>query len=262
MKALVGGIAVSVLLATPTLAADMPVKAPPPVVATVYNWTGFYIGGHVGYAWGRSRTDVGRPDALDCGNGPSCESFSHTVNGAFGGAHIGYNWQVNSIVFGLEAEGGYIGARGAAFSAIAPDHRFETKYGAYGAFTGRLGIAADRTLFYGKGGLVIAHIKNEALDDVGAFVPSPDPEHIGRSSKTRLGWTAGGGIEYAFANNWTVRGEYLYMRFNNKTVYDLGDGSGGVPPATDPSPYTFHDHLHTVRFGLSYKFGGPVVARY
>jgi outer membrane immunogenic protein len=262
MKNLLGGIAISALLAAPAFAADlparMPVKAPPPVVAAVYNWTGFYIGGHVGYAWGRSRTDVGLPDALDCGGGASCESFSHKVDGVFGGGHIGYNWQVNSIVFGLEAEGGYLGAKGTAFSTIAPDHRFETKYGGYGAFTGRLGVAVDRTLFYGKGGFVIARIKNEALDDF----PTPDVEHIGRSNKTRFGWTAGGGIEYAFANNWSVRGEYLYMRFNNKTVFDLGDGSGGVPPATDPSPYTFHDHLHTVRFALSYKFGGPVVARY
>ena len=64
----------------------------------------------------------------------------------------------------------------------------------------------------------------------------------------------GGGMEYALTNNWIIRGEYLYMQFENKTVFDLGDGSGGVPPATQPSPYTFHDHLHTARLGLAYKF--------
>jgi outer membrane immunogenic protein len=231
------------------LAARMPVKAPPPVAA-VFSWSGFYIGGHVGYGWGRSTTGVGLPDALDCGGGASCESISYDTNGAFGGGYLGYNWQVNSIVFGLEAEGGYIGAKKTVFSTIAPDHRFETSYGGYGAFTGRVGVAVDRALFYAKGGLAVARIKNEALDDF----PTPDPEHVGRSDTTRLGWAVGGGMEYALTNNWIVRGEYLYMGFDNKTVSDLGDGSGGVPPATDPSPYTFRDHLHTARVGLAYKF--------
>jgi len=253
MKKFLGCVALMVCLPASAMAADlaarMPVKAPPPVAA-VFSWTGFYIGGHVGYGWGRSTTDVGRPDALDCGNGSSCESISYDVNGAFGGAYLGYNWQVNSVVFGLEGEGGYIGASNTVFSTIAPDHRFETTYGGYGAFTGRLGVAVDRALFYGKGGFAVARIKNEALDDF----PTPDVEHIGRSDTTRFGWAVGGGMEYAFTNNWIVRAEYLYMQFDNKTVFDLGDGSGGVPPATNPSPYTFRDHLHTARVGLAYKF--------
>lgn len=251
MKKSLGCIALSLCLPASAMAADlrMPVKAPP-VAAAVFSWTGFYVGGHVGYGWGRSQTDVGRPDALDCGNGPSCENISYDINGAFGGAYAGYNWQVNSIVLGVEAEGGYIGARSTVFSTIATDHRFDTQYGGYGAFTGRFGIAAGRALFYGKGGLAVARIRNEALDDF----PTPDVEHIGRSDTTRWGWAAGGGVEYALTNNWIIRGEYLYMQFENKTVFDLGDGSGGVPPATQPSPYTFHDHLHTARVGLAYKF--------
>jgi outer membrane immunogenic protein len=253
MKKILGCVALMVCLPASAMAADlaarMPVKAPPPVAA-VFSWTGFYIGGHVGYGWGRSRTDVGLPDALDCGGGASCESIAYDTNGAFGGAYIGYNWQVNSLVFGLEAEGGYLGAKATVFSTIATDHRFETTYGGYGAFTGRLGFAVDRVLFYGKGGLAVAQIRNEALDDF----PNPDPEHIGRSDTTRFGWAVGGGMEYAITNNWIVRGEYLYMGFDNKRVFDLGDGSGGVPPATDPSPYTFRDHLHTARLGLAYKF--------
>src|SRR5690349_8288257 len=105
MKKFLSCIALSFFLPASAMAADlaarMPVKAP--VAATIYSWSGFYIGGHAGWAGGRTRTDVGLPDALDCGGGPSCESISHNVNGAFGGAYIGYNWQVNSFVFGLEA---------------------------------------------------------------------------------------------------------------------------------------------------------------
>ena len=150
---------------------------------------------------------------------------------------------MNSFVFGLEAEGGYLGAKNTVFSTIAPDHRFETTYGGYGAFTGRFGVAVDRVLFYGKGSPAVAHIRNEALDDF----PTPDPDHIGRSSATRLGWAAGGGIEYAFTNNWIVRAEYLYMRFDDKNSIQIGD----APATTDP--YTFHDHLHTARVGLAYQ---------
>jgi opacity protein-like surface antigen len=58
-------------------------------------------------------------------------------------------------------------------------------------------------------------------------------------------------MEYALTNNWILRAEYLYMQFDNKTVFDIGDGGGALTP---PSPYTFHDHLHTARVGLAYKF--------
>src|ERR1700751_831041 len=108
MKKILGCIVLSVCLAASAMAADlaarMPVKAPPPVAA-VFSWTGFYIGGHVGYASGQSRTDVGRPDALDCGNSLDCESIAYDTSGAFGGGYLGYNWQSGSVVFGLEAEG-------------------------------------------------------------------------------------------------------------------------------------------------------------
>lgn len=256
MRKLLLAAAAAVTLAAPAQAADMPVKAPPVVAAAVYSWTGFYIGGHVGYAWGRSTTVANPPDALDCGNNVCpFESVSHKVRGAFGGGHAGYNWQSNALVVGIELEGGYLGVRGSGFSPITPDHFFSTRYGAYGALTGRFGVAYDRTLFYGKAGGVLVRIRNEAIDDF----PGNDPDHYGLSRRARWGFAAGGGVEHAFAGNWTARVEYLYMGFRDVRVFDLGDGLGAVSP---PSPYDFRDHLHTVRFGLSYKFGGPLVARY
>src|SRR5262245_20657152 len=179
MRKFLLGMTAGVVFAAPAVAADLParmsVKAPPP---EVFSWTGGYIGGHAGYAFGRSRTDVGRPDALDCGNAEGCESISHKTDGAFGGLHAGYNWQSNAVVFGIEAEGGYIGAEGSTFSTISEDHFFSAKYGAYGALTARLGVAAGRTLFYAKGGGAVAWIKNEAFDDF----PTIDTDHIGRKS--------------------------------------------------------------------------------
>src|SRR5262249_1914033 len=146
-----------------------------------------------------------------------CESISHKTDGAFGGLHAGYNWQSNAVVFGIEAEGGYIGAEGSTFSSISEDHFFSAKYGAYGALTTRLGVAAGRTLFYAKGGGAVAWIKNEAFDDF----PTIDTDHIGRKSGARWGWVGGGGIEHALGGNWTARVEYLYMRFKRETVYDV-----------------------------------------
>jgi outer membrane immunogenic protein len=241
-------------------AADLgvrPVKAPVAVIAPAYDWSGFYIGGHGGYAWGRSRTDALAPDALDCGGIGTCpERLSHNTDGAFGGLHAGYNWQFNTFLLGVEIEGGYLGAKGSASSAAVPDHFFSARYGAYGALTGRLGFAMDRTLFFVKGGGVVASIKNEALDDF----PAPDPEHSISQTNTRWGWTVGGGIEYAFLPNWTARAEYAYMSFERKSAFDIGDGGG---TSTPPSEYRFRSDLHTVRLGISYKFGGgPVVARY
>ena len=248
---LAGATLLALTTAQPTLAADAPVyrKAPPPAAA-LFNWSGFYIGGHVGYAWGQSRTEALGPDALDCGGIGTCPEFlSHSTSGAFGGLHLGHNWQFNSTVFGIEIEGGYLGARGSAFSPAVPDHFFSAQYGAYGALTARLGVVMNQTtLLYLKGGGVVAQIKREALDDLPG---PPDPDHSISESRARFGWTIGGGIEHAFANNWTVRVEYLYMHFLRRTAFDIGDG-GGLGGA--PSPYNFDDYLHTVRLGLSYKF--------
>lgn len=232
----------------PVAAADMPIKVP--AVSPVFSWAGPYLGGHIGYVWTGHTTTVGFPDALDCGGGASCEIIGNNREGFQGGVHVGYNWQFGVTVVGIELEGGYIDASGTTRSIVATDHVFTTRYDGYGALTGRMGWAADRTLLYLKAGVAAASIKNEALDDF----PTPDPEHIGRSSKTRWGFAVGAGGEYAFTSNWILRFEYMFTKFEHATVFDLGDGSGGVPPATIPSPYRFKDQLHSLRLGVSYKF--------
>jgi outer membrane immunogenic protein len=122
MKRLLIGIAgVTSLLATSALAADLAprvyTKAPPPVVA-IYDWTGFYIGGNVGYSWGRSSTTESFSDALT-GTVLSAATAKFDLNGVIGGGQAGYNWQRDNWVFGLEADIQGSGEKGST-TAVCP----------------------------------------------------------------------------------------------------------------------------------------------
>jgi outer membrane immunogenic protein len=240
MKKLLGAIAISAFFAAPALAADLParvpVKAPPPVVVAVYNWTGFYIG--VVGGWGRSEQQWTSTAGVSTGK--------FRGNGGHVGGTIGYNWQTGQFVLGLEADGSWsgidatnttTGGCAAAFPCTA-DLRW------FGTARGRLGVAWQNVLFYGTGGAAFANIKNSQT----ALSP------LATADTTKFGWTAGGGIEVGFAPNWSVKAEYLYARFG-QTDFCPAAGCGVVVV----SDYT---RLHLVRAGLNYRFGGPVVARY
>jgi outer membrane immunogenic protein len=230
-------------------AADLPVKAAPAAVVA-YNWAGFYIGGHIGFAWGDNRmTDIDGFSSV-VGN-----VTQYSSDGIIGGGQIGANWQTGWFVFGVEGD---ISATGAAGSTnrvdpVAFDETAHTRYSWVATIRGRLGVAFDRTLIYASGGVAFASIRNELSDTDGAVF---DPDDSFSSRSTRTGWVAGGGIEYAFAGNWTARVEGLYMDFGDRTyVVDIGGGTN--------SRFNVNNTLAVVRFGLNYKFGGPaVVARY
>jgi outer membrane immunogenic protein len=244
-------VTIAAFLAAPAIAADMrmPVKAPPPVATAVYNWTGFYLGGHAGYGWGRSKiTDLDGYGFI--GLAPAGTTFPFNSNGAIGGVQAGYNWQAGSLVFGVEFDFSFSGMRKNLPTPFNPAiHRgenFTADVNWFGTGRLRLGVPVDRALFYATGGLAYAEVENRFDDPNNGFFVAQE--------KVRWGWTAGGGIEYAFAPNWTMRGEYLFV--------DLKD--------TDPVPVTglpifrvkWEDHFHVARFGLNYRFGGPIVARY
>lgn len=192
---LLAGIALGALAAGPAFGADLarapaaPVKAPL-VSAPVFSWTGFYIGGNVGYAWGSGT------DAID-GVDPK---------GWLAGGQIGYNYQFqNNVLVGLEADiqGGDV--NGGTFG-------FDSKLDYLGTVRARLGYAFDRVLPYVTGGL--AYGRN-TITDFGID-----------SSNTHVGWTAGAGIEYALTNNWTARAEYLYTDLGSKTYDNIGTDAG------------------------------------
>jgi outer membrane immunogenic protein len=231
-------------MSTSALAADVTAPAARPVVtAPVFSWNGFYVGGHVGGAWVDGRTRAERIGAFD---DTVLTSVDHNGSGVFGGGQLGYNWVVwNNWLVGFEGDGGWIGIDDNRFVTgdfrEAPGDRnfVGVRYEGYGTFTGRLGYVYGPWLLYAKGGGVVASIRNRAGDvDRGI-----DRSDFTRVSNTETGWTAGGGVEWAFALNWTAKVEYLWMDFSSHFSNNI-----------DNDGFRHDNRLHTVKFGLNYKF--------
>jgi outer membrane immunogenic protein len=197
--------------------------APPPPVAYVqpFSWTGLYVGAQVGYGWGTTDTKFGPLAGFN-------QTSSYDINGWVGGGHAGYNWQVQNLVFGIETDIEASSIGGSGRGSLGLPHNTDINW--IGSTRGRLGIAYDRTLFYGTAGW--------AYGDVNIN------RGIANFSDVRSGWTAGAGVEHAISDRMTMRLEYRYT--------DLGSSSFSNTPlnAIDNSDVTFH----TVRAGVSFKF--------
>ncbi|KJC35882.1 membrane protein [Bradyrhizobium sp. LTSP885] len=231
----------------PAFAADLaarPYTKAPAMIATVYDWSGFYIGANGG--WGSSHNSWTTTAIGGVPFGPAGEG-SHDSTGGTVGGQVGYRWQSGNFVFGLEAQGNWADFSGSNTSAVFLLNN-RTKLDAFGLFTGQIGYAWNTTLLYVKGGAAVTDNSYKGLTAGGALVDS--------ASDTRWGGAVGVGLEYAFAPNWSAAVEYdhLFMGTQNYTlVTPAGVNSRNVDVKQDAD-------LVTVR--LNYKFGGPIVARY
>jgi outer membrane immunogenic protein len=259
-KILLAGAA---LIASVTMAsaADLPSRkgAPlAPMYAPAFTWTGFYAGVNAGYGWGDQNTNrIGNSaafqGAVNAGTTPL--SFGGKPDGFIGGGQIGYNYQMNSIVIGAEADIQFadiketrnIALPGAgAFLPSNSSSRQEMKY--FGTVRARLGFTpVDRLLVYATGGLAYADVSNRINV---TYNPIAGGDFFGRTSDTRTGWTAGGGLEYAITNNITIKGEYLYYDLGNKNII-LRDP---VRFPVDSLTYRSESKGNIVRAGINYKF--------
>jgi outer membrane immunogenic protein len=219
--------AIAVATALPAAAADLgrvsrtTTITETPALVPLYNWTGFYVGATAGGAWAHSDYNFGAA-------GTSTGSFG--IGGGVAGVTLGYNYQVGSVVFGLEGD---INASSMRGGTVCPGgfSRCDAEIPWFGTLRGRVGFAADRFMPYVTGGL--------AMGRVNAIVPE-----VGSASSTRTGWTLGAGVETAVARNWTAKAEYLYV--------DLGRFDCGA--ACSPSPTTVKYDAHVVRLGVNYRF--------
>jgi outer membrane immunogenic protein len=274
----------AVALAGSALAADLPSRAPPPVYlppAPIFTWTGVYLGGQIGYAWTNHKSDyyhngfyyldpIGQIDPVYFADG-----YHHNQNasGVIGGAHVGYNLQINQWVLGLEGD-----VDGSSLSKTVNFSPYSTYYadfiptsvhtslGVQGSIRGRIGIAFDRVLLYGTGGVAFGGFNTSINTTYGGNILYPN--YFGGHdsfSSTRVGWTAGGGIEYAVTNNWSIRAEYRYTDFGRTTNYLVNS----YTPFFGEAIYSnVRHHLaeNRVQVGFSYKFDtyhpAPVVAKY
>jgi len=253
-------------------AADLPARTytKAPVAPMAFNWSGFYIGGFVGgaFADGDARATEPQTAAGAFYNGTGLPT-SYGLNDSFiGGGTIGYNWQApgSSYVFGLEGEGGYLHLHGSrqdvnAFNAglALPDSINSSRIGdAYGVIAGRIGWASDRVLFYAKGGVAFvgnSYNFNDTCVTGGCGGGILTITH----SDTQVTYAVGAGIEYAFTNNWSLKGEYLYLG-TRKTAVQSGLTGVGIPITETNS--SSEPGVHTAKIGINYRFGGPIVAKY
>ncbi|MBR0705336.1 outer membrane protein [Bradyrhizobium liaoningense] len=233
---------------TPASAADLaarPYTKAPVAVASIYNWSGFYIGANAG---GGSSHNCWDTTAVVGVAVPVTAEGCHNATGAIVGGQIGYRWQSASWVFGLEAQGDWADLKGSNTSSPAAFFPLvnNTKIDAIGLFTGQVGYAWNNVLWYVKGGAAVTHNKFS-----GTFAGVT----LDTANETRWGGTVGTGIEFGFAPNWSVGVEYnhLFMGKHTDTFTFLGVNTRSDSIKQDVD-------MATVR--LNYTFGGPVVARY
>ena len=254
--------AVIVLLTTGSAcAADIAARpyTKAPVYTAVYNWTGFYVGANIGYASPhRNHLDVTGTDTGGDGLGTTLElgllpnRFPSKPDGFIGGAQVGYNLQSGRLVYGIEADIQGLAAKD-SFSVVSIPPSSTTLTGSnklnwLATFRARLGVTATPTaLFYVTGGLAAG--QNELTLNRSCRTCFDHPNSSASSSKTSVGWTAGAGLEWAFARNWSVKGEYLYydLGSNDATVtYDYVIWTSSLTTRADNSG-------HVVRLGINYK---------
>jgi high affinity Mn2+ porin len=234
-------------LAGSAAAADLPVKAPPPATLAAYDWSGFYAGGHIGYAWGTSDWSTpGNTGALNLSQ--PLDAFAETGS-FFEGLHAGYNYMLpNRIVVGGEVDttfpafrnlnGLSIGGSTIFFSPVAGalETYAETML-ASGTVRGRVGYAPGNWLFYATGGFAWTYDQLTLT------------QHATGNSEMpflwRFGWAAGAGVEAPVAPHWTARLEYLFTDYGNRTVAF----------ANNAQLFTSDFKLNQILAGVSYHFG-------
>jgi outer membrane immunogenic protein len=282
----------SLLAVTGASAADLPVYSKVPVVAAVYDWTGFYIGTNLGYSWGRGSTDGSVSGTQNVSvfrtAGPTLVSSTNSVltglpllsgranvNGFIGGGQLGYNWQRGTWLFGLEGDIQFSNERGsgdvctvagcpAGSALFTRDYKLDW----FGTARGRVGfLPAERILLYATGGLTYGGFSGSSWTL---------PLNVGTWSSTNVGWTVGAGVEAALGSNWSIKFEYLYMDLgkvggssaSNTIVTNAANtpSAGFNTTTTQQLAYVFNTKFtdSIARVGINYKFGGPnpVVANY
>lgn len=216
-------------------AGDGPAYEGPPVTATRV-WSGCYVGAEGGGIWGLSRQDAVGGPAITGDFG---------ITGSLVGGTIGCNYQTGSFVLGIEDDMSWTNTSGGAFDLppFDPNTFSQTNENWIDTLRLRAGMPWDRWLGYVTGGAAFAGTSVNVCNTLGCV----------SDSATRIGWTAGAGIEYALMGRWSVKVEYLYANFGTASY---------INPATTISSFTFVTRNVTLsdniaRVGINYKFLGP-----
>jgi outer membrane immunogenic protein len=251
-------------------AADMrmPVKAPP-IIAPAFTWTGCYIGAYGGGATENSNVQVIDPIAVPgaffynvgVANNVNGGRFNYSLGSSgIAGGTLGCNWQAPGTqwVLGIEGEGGYMNLQRTivdpySIPTFGGDSSFSTKIGnGYGSVAGRIGWAFDRVLVYAKGGVGFTTVQN-GFSDTCVTAPCGPATLVTNASNTRAFGVGGGGIEWMFADHWSVKGEYLYLALGHSTQSPCGLGGGTGAGTVFCTSHTV-DGVHTGKVGINWHF--------
>jgi outer membrane immunogenic protein len=257
-------VALAALVAAPAIAADMPVKARPVAPPAQFDWSGCYLGGHVGWKSAHTSGSVnvapaaGPPAATGASSFPLIADDSSSV---VGGGQVGCNMQSGQFVYGIEGDVGahdwnasrIVGA-GAVPVFFVPGDVFDVSSRWQASLRGRIGYAWDRTLLYATGGVAFTRVRTAAnFIAFGGF-----PATVATESDTLVGGTVGGGLEYAFNTNWSAGIEGRYTWYGNHTFNSGALATFGFPPG---GPFTFAATTQTLKFDtaevvakLNYRF--------
>jgi outer membrane immunogenic protein len=257
----------TLLVGGPALAADQNLKAPvftkAPIIP-VFSWTGFYFGGNAGGHWGRDNITTTTSANFNAPSRTAIDLASPVTlqpEGWLAGVQVGYNTQINNVVLGLEGDADWLNgtaSRSLVFPGPNPTAGDTLSNSTQGTFLAtlrpRLGAAYDHGLIYITGGLAVGTVKTTDSMTVtsGTVLESTS------NTKTRVGWAAGGGFEYAFTNDWSAKVEVLHIDLGG--TYDNGIPCAGVcAAATDIVVH--HKYTDNIaRLGINYRLGATAVA--
>ena len=261
-RSLVAGAVLTCLVTGSAVAADMPTKVRPSVGSpsrACANFGGFYVGGQVGGAsynhsfndldvFGHNQIDTDLPN-----------SVSHSGRGWLAGAQAGYNWQSGCTVFGIESDWAWTNAKASSIlsdgqasnpantDSITPTSKLRW----FGTTRIRTGVVVDNLLLYVTGGVAYANIKRDVafFED---FLSEDSATENASTSRTRLGWTAGAGTEWAINANWSLKSEFLYTQFGK----DETTHTSKIINEGTVFRLKHDDSAWIARLGLNYRFGG------
>ena len=238
-------------LMSPALAADLPLKAPS-ATASVYDWTGVYVGAFGGVGYGNHNVNNATGQAV-----PFADfTANYTSTGGVAGGEVGYNWQSGSLVVGVAGNLAWTGIKGSdanqfnagAFPGVAAVDADNLRW--TGALLASVGYAVDRWLLYFDGGYAFGDIQHTNTPLIGP---------VDRFNVTGNGLTGGAGIAYAVTNNVIAKLDYRYTSFNG---YNRPGSTITGLTVNGQLPYSTVSTYSVVTLGLDFKFGGPVVAKY
>jgi outer membrane immunogenic protein len=218
----------------------------PVYIAPIYDWSGAYIGANGGWGSSRNCWDFTTP-----GGAFIATEGCHDANGGTAGGQLGYRWQSNAIVFGIEGQGNWADLKGSNVSSFFPGSVNKSAINAFGLFTGQIGYAWNNVLLYAKGGLALT-------DNSYSVSITPGNVLAGTSGdQTRWGGAIGAGLEYGISSNWTAGVEYDHLFMGNRSV-SFTDVATGLPFGND----NVRQDVDLVTARVNYRWGGPAISKY